>query len=645
VVVDDVWDKQTWEIIRCVFPENDHGGRVIVTTRVEDVARQACCNQRQCIYKMKPLSVEHSKKLFSNRVFGSQDCHPCQFEEVSAKILKKCGGLPLAIITIASILANRPAISRKDWESTIDSLGTQFAINSDLDVMKSILNLSYMHLPVYLRACFLHLGMYPEDQVIKRDNLVRQWIVEGLISNMQGQDIEAVAKSYFNELINRSLILPEGNLPGDVMFCRVHDMMLELILSKCAEYNFMSVAYNYEDMSRLHDYKYKVHRLSLKSNVDEASDGTLSGTASTRLSQVRSFALFGELSYTPPLLLWKYLRVLVFETTGAIDLTEISQLFQLRYLKVSASSDVKLPAKMKGLLLLETLDIYCIYLQYIPPDVVQLPLLTHLAASKYTRLPDGIRNMKSLRTLHGVNPWKRLPKEVDGLGELTNLRDLRFNKANGSDLATTELAALVSSIGKLCNLKSLRIGGWTEDVDDRLGSLSNPPAQIEVLRLGKWLFSRVPKWIGGLHCLCHLYLLVRETSTKEVGVLGELPSLVHLSLWVEHIPKHSALVLGAGFFPVLEDLKFHVADGDVTKYLTFEAGAIPKLRRLTLQFHEQDWGGATPTGLEHLLALEQIHVYIRSRIEDREQVRRDAEYAFRSATRAHPSCPSFTIGG
>ncbi|KAI5020790.1 hypothetical protein ZWY2020_045678 [Hordeum vulgare] len=161
IVVDDVWDQSTWNTIKCAFPEDNNGSRVIVTTRVEDVAAVACQNDGEGIYKMKPLSEQNSRMLLLNRVFGSRNDCPPQLKEVMAEILKKCHGLPLAVITIASLLANRKT-SRKCWESIRDSLGTQLATNSTLEEMKSILNLSYRHLPAHLRACLLYFGMYPK---------------------------------------------------------------------------------------------------------------------------------------------------------------------------------------------------------------------------------------------------------------------------------------------------------------------------------------------------------------------------------------------------------------------------------------------------------------------------------------------------
>jgi disease resistance protein RPM1 len=78
--------------------------------------------------------------------------------------------------------------------------------------------------------------------VIERENLVRRWIAESLISEERGLSKQEVAENHFYELINKSMVQPvDVGYDGKVRACQVHDMMLELILSKSIEDNFISV--------------------------------------------------------------------------------------------------------------------------------------------------------------------------------------------------------------------------------------------------------------------------------------------------------------------------------------------------------------------------------------------------------------------
>jgi len=233
VVLDDIWDESAWDILRCALPKNDQASRVITTTRIETVAI-ACCNYRnEYVYKLEPLDDQLSKRLFFKRIFGSEDAFPEQFREVSTEILDKCSGLPLAIVSISSLLANEATTRVEQWEHVRNSLGNKFGKCSALDGMRQILQLSYRNLPYYLKACFLYLGIYPEDYTIRRKDVVRQWVAEGFVSKVQGQDAEDVASNSFNELVNRSMILPNDvNYQNEVLSCKVHDMMLNLILNE-----------------------------------------------------------------------------------------------------------------------------------------------------------------------------------------------------------------------------------------------------------------------------------------------------------------------------------------------------------------------------------------------------------------------------
>ncbi|XP_034606969.1 disease resistance protein RGA5 isoform X2 [Setaria viridis] len=158
IVIDDIWSVSIWDMIRCALPD-DVGGYIIITTpRILKVAEQV-----GGAYMMKPLCLESSKKLLYRRIFGNEEKYKCLDEhltEVSDRILKKCAGVPLAIITIASLLANR-ARDKMDWYEVCNSIGTGLEYGLDVENMRKILAYSYYDLPLiyglayYIEVYFL----------------------------------------------------------------------------------------------------------------------------------------------------------------------------------------------------------------------------------------------------------------------------------------------------------------------------------------------------------------------------------------------------------------------------------------------------------------------------------------------------------
>ena len=130
LVIDDIWDIKAWEIIKCALPKSDLGSRVIITTRITSVSEACCPSCDDIIHKMKSLDNDDSKRLFYKRIFPQGSECPVELEQVSREILKKCGGAPLAIITIASLLASndqqiKPKSLSKVDNKTLDYLSLE----------------------------------------------------------------------------------------------------------------------------------------------------------------------------------------------------------------------------------------------------------------------------------------------------------------------------------------------------------------------------------------------------------------------------------------------------------------------------------------------------------------------------------------
>ncbi|XP_044946448.1 disease resistance protein PIK6-NP-like [Hordeum vulgare subsp. vulgare] len=290
--------------------------------------------------------------LIFRRIFGLENCCPHMFIEVSKAILKKCGGLPLAIISISGLLANRPRV-KEEWEKVKRSIGFDLNRNQSLEGMKNILSLSYNDLPPHLKTVLLHLSNFPEDYVIGRERLVRQWIAEGFITEERGRSCQEVAESYFYELINRSLVQPvDIHFDGKVRACRVHDMMLELIISKSIEENFITVVNGSQTIWG--NSQCSIRRLSIQDiNQELASE-----LAKKDLSHARSLVITTSccVKYLPSLTKFESLRVLDFDGCRGVsgyDMDGTENLFQLKYLGFNKTYIPELPS---GIVMLHDLE-------------------------------------------------------------------------------------------------------------------------------------------------------------------------------------------------------------------------------------------------------------------------------------------------
>ncbi|VAH00658.1 unnamed protein product [Triticum turgidum subsp. durum] len=211
VIIDDIWDENLWEGINLAFSNrNNLGSRLITTTRIVSVSNSCCSSANDSIYEMKPLSTDDSRKLFHKRIFPDKSGCQNEFEQVSKDILKKCGGVPLAIITIASALASGQHVKpKREWDILLQSIGSGLTEDNSLEEMRRILSFSYYNLPPHLKTCLLYLCIYPEDRKIYRDRLIWKWVAEGFVHHGdQGTSLFLVGLNYFNQLINRSMIQP-----------------------------------------------------------------------------------------------------------------------------------------------------------------------------------------------------------------------------------------------------------------------------------------------------------------------------------------------------------------------------------------------------------------------------------------------------
>ncbi|KAM0928669.1 hypothetical protein ACQ4PT_002622 [Festuca glaucescens] len=595
IIIDDIWSTQAWNNIQCAFPENNYSSRIIITTRIIDVAKSCCSSTFDRTYNIEALSDLHARELFFKRIFGSTDGCPDMLKEVSDKILNKCGGLPLAIISISALLANRCTV-KEEWEKVKRSIGPALEKHQTLEGMSTILSLSYNDLPPNLKTCLLYLSVFPEDYVITRRRLVRRWIAEGFVSEERGQSQYEVAESYFYELVNKSMVQPvDISYDGKVRACRVHDMMLEIIISKSAEDNFVTVVgggrtslSNRHGVIRRLSIQYIDNRLALALGNED-------------LSHVRSLTVTasGCIKHLPSLAEFEALRVLDFE--GCDGLEHVEKFFQLKYLGLKDTDISRLPSRIVMLSDLETLDFRDTYgfsrpprggdTRELPAGFVQLTKLQYLLAGKGTKIPSGIGNMSNLRVISNVNATRSAADALEDLGNLTYLSELIVyldcggsvfgSKCGGLDAYRMHEEKLFSSLHKLIGSCKLPTGNANLVLlnADLHESWSPMPSALQMFRMTTdYYFPNIPMWISpALTSLASLNINLTELTEDGLYTLGELPALLHLYLTLE-TGEYKIAVQGIGF-PNLKHFKISSGQGT---YFTFVKGAMPKLEYLQL---------------------------------------------------------------
>ncbi|XP_062073442.1 disease resistance protein RPM1-like isoform X2 [Humulus lupulus] len=603
VVLDDIWHLHEWEAVKYALPNNNSGSKVMLTTRKADVASTAACTHyRGEVYNLMPLARNESWDLFCVKAFQENSCPPYLFE-ICDSILRKCEGLPLAIVALSGVLATKDKRRIDEWDVIRRSLGAELHGNDKLEDLKRVLYLSFNDLPYYLKSCFLYLSIFPEGP-IKRMRIIRLWIAEGFVNAKEGWTLEEVAEDYLNELLNRNLFLVATEKSDcRIKAYRIHGLLREIIILKSRHQNFASIVKAQNSI-----WPDRTRRLSLHGALPSHERHKRSAY------QLRSFFMFGVeqsslRTYFP--VGFKLLRVFDMEGAPLKKFpVEVVDLYYLRYLSLRKTKVKTIPRSIGKLKNLETLDLKHTMVTELPRDILKLKKLRHLLVyHNDTSVPYAHFNIK-----FGF-------KEFSGIGALTSLQQVCFLEANEACSMISELRnlnqlrrlgimklrkqdgpALCSSIERLINLRVLSIKSTAEDEEIDLQQLSSPPRFLERLYLTGRLVE-LPHWIPSLRSLGRLFLKWSTLKGDPLVYLQDLPILVHLELLQAF--DGNTLHFRAGKF---KKLKFLGLDKfDKLESVEVGKGAMPCLEKLIIQRCNSLF--KVPSGVEHLTELKGIEFF------------------------------------
>lgn len=433
IMMDDMWHAEVWYKVRRAFPDDYLGSRVILTTRLSDVA--SAIDSNSPIHKMRLLDEDQSWDLFCKETFAAE-CPPSHdMEEIGKSIARNCKGLPLAIIVIAGILkANK---TREHWENVAENLDVASTVNDDQ--FSGILSLSYNNLSRQLKACFLYMGVFPEDYQIPTKKLIKLWVADGFLEPVEPKSLEEVAEEYLEDLVKRSLVLVVGTrTKGGLKSCRIHDVLRDLSIRKGREERF------------LQHFTNKDNRRSILSKIADGqcrlsicTDYVNFELTDIHNSSIHTLLCFGSENYLLSSIAsqFKSLRVVDEVLVDPKDFPEeIFELVNLRYLAfiLFQSSRCEIPPSISKLQHLQTLIIKRDIMSIGEPDKVILPLeiwkmtqLRNLLLTKESSFcfPTGVglggtySVLENLQTFSGVLNFKFTKEAIEGF---PNLKKLKF---------------------------------------------------------------------------------------------------------------------------------------------------------------------------------------------------------------------------
>ncbi|TVU24173.1 hypothetical protein EJB05_26575, partial [Eragrostis curvula] len=598
IVIEDVWSEDAWKSIRESLPENDKSSRLVVTTRLPSVA-QAICGQQGFVYSLNPLSGDDSYRLLQ-RILGDSHMCPCGTDSDVSRILDKCGGLPMAIIAVAGILANRLA-SDFSLTEVCASVSSEMEHGiSHEEITKKIFSISYNDLPAHLKTCLLSLSVFPEGFAISRKRVIRRWIVEGFITEKHGKTVEQVAKESFSELFRRKLIHPaEISSIGEVKTFQVQNVILENIVSESTEENFITVLSNHSPVP----VRNKVRWLSIHQSSKLLCP--TEGIKRMNLVHVRSLTVFGTLKHVDCFEIMQVLDLEGCRGLGKNQLILMCKMYLLKYLSLRRTYIKALPDQIQNLKYLETLDIRETNVQRLPGSAGHLKQMVHLRCGDRRRglallLTKAITKMIELQTLSGIMICRGSRCALNRMPYLTKLKKLsiygiRLYRVGPEFLShSSSLTSLAIDDGFTGFLEKLELNSF------------RCPEALSTLKLSGKL-SEAPLWIRHMECLEGLTLSLTSLTTDSLVLLSSLPKLCFLTFSTAKryiaVSNEREIFVRTGGFPCLHTLRF---SGTWLPLLSFLQGAMPGLLRLELRFKSFDG----IYGLENLCSLHKVHLQI-----------------------------------
>ncbi|CAL4980140.1 unnamed protein product [Urochloa decumbens] len=459
VVMDDVWSDKAWDNVLSVpilnASNKQTGSRVLVTTRLEDLAPTMQASYYQ--HHVSPLNEEDAWSLLKKQLPLQPNQVVDHLKDVGMKIIKKCGGLPLAIKVMGGLLSTRSQ-GELEWQAVLNHHAWSVAgLPKELD---NRLYLSYEDLSPQLKQCFLYCSLFPKGTNIRKRDVIPMWISEGFIqpqhgSSSRGDQLEDIANEYYRDLIMRNLIEPIEDSTMNGYYCTMHD-----VVRSFAEFMAREESLVVQDEQAPGGSSHNlVRRLCIGSTKSLPEWGILELQKSVR-TLIISHGI--DIKPTDSLCSLNSLRILLIRGNAGCDrlVDSLCQWKHLRYLHLENTDISRLPQEISKIKFLQHIVLRGLTkLENLPRSIIELVNLRTLDLdmlnAKNILIPKGFGRLKNLSRLFGFPVHMNMDKDGTwcSLEEIGPLSQLRYLTVYGLE---NVCSSSLSEKARISNFKSLK---------------------------------------------------------------------------------------------------------------------------------------------------------------------------------------------
>ncbi|KAJ0860420.1 putative P-loop containing nucleoside triphosphate hydrolase, leucine-rich repeat domain superfamily [Helianthus annuus] len=630
LVLDDIWSEsyEDWETLVRPLYTCDPGSKIIITTRKDKLLKKLGYNPLN--KQLESLSDDDALSLVARNALGVDnfDSH-LSLKPYAEGIVKKCGGLPLALIALGRLLRTKKD-EVEHWKEVLNS--EIWRLNNEDGILLA-LRLSYHDLSAPLKRLFAYCSLFPKDFLFDKEDLVLLWMAEGFLQQATPNDSteeQCLGRKFFGELLSRSFF---QHAPNNESLFVMHDLMNDLATSVAGEFfvrldgeakkdiGVERLKYRYMSFVRETYVTYE----KFKGFAEAIKLRTFLATSVGEVESWRSFYLSNKIitDLLPELRFLKVLSLSNFEISEVPE--SIGTLRHLRYLNLSRTSITHLPEKVCNLFNLRTLILFgCDRLTKLPNNFLKLKNLRHLDVRDTKLLFKMLLEIGNLKSLQ--ISLSKIDIESESGIEIAKLKD--FENLCGK-ISVVGLEKVQNAIyAHEANFSEKRLSKlklvWGDELNDSRNDMLEKEVLNELkpchdklikLKLMSYGGLEFPKWVGDplfLH-LKHVSISGCKRCTS-IPPLGQLPSLkellikglhaVEVKLEISDCPNLVEVTLEA--MPSLNDLRISKCDSGVLRSLVEVASAVTKLDINGISgLNDVVWGGVT----EYLGAVEKLYIY------------------------------------